>query len=81
MGWRWRESVSLGGGARTTLTAHGMGISWGIGGLRVGRSPTGSLWVSFTIPGTGIGFIKYLSSQASRPRPNDSNPQFPLHRP
>jgi hypothetical protein len=43
-----------------------MGISWGIAGFRVGRAPTGSLWVSFTIPGTGISFLKHLTRQSQQ---------------
>jgi Protein of unknown function (DUF4236) len=61
MNWRWRKSINLGGGARTTITSHGLGVSWGIGGMRVGRAPTGAYWVSLTIPGTGISFFKYLT--------------------
>ena len=61
MAWGWRDSINLGGGARTTLTSRGVGVSWGFAGIRIGRSPTGSLWVSFTIPGTGLSFFKYLS--------------------
>ncbi|MBI5791662.1 MAG: DUF4236 domain-containing protein [Rhodocyclales bacterium] len=56
----------MGGGTRTTITPRGMGVSWGFAGFRVGKSPTGSLWVSFTIPGTGISFFKYLAPQTSQ---------------
>jgi hypothetical protein len=69
MGWRWRESLNLGGGARATMTAHGVGVSWGLAGFRIGRSPTGSLWVSFTVPGTGISFFRYLSPESFSPTP------------
>jgi hypothetical protein len=61
MGWRWRKSIGLGGGVRTTISKNGLGFSHGFGGLRIGRSPSGDLWVSATIPGTGIGFFKSLS--------------------
>lgn len=61
MGWRWRKSIGLGGGVRTTISKNGLGFSYGFGGLRIGRSPSGDLWVSATIPGTGIGFFKSLS--------------------
>ena len=75
MGWRWRKSINLGGGVRTTMTARGVGASWGLAGLRIGRSPTGSLWVSFTIPGTGINFFKYLSPQgAQTSQPSQQQP-------
>lgn len=64
MGWRWRKSISL-GGARTTLSQSGLGFSYGFAGLRIGRSPSGNFWVSFTIPGTGISFFKYIGSNQS----------------
>jgi len=63
MGWRWRKSMNLGGGASTTVTSRGVGVSWGLAGFRLGRSPSGALWASFTVPGTGISFFKYLSSE------------------
>lgn len=81
MGWRWRKSANLGGGARATMTARGVGVSWGFGGVRVGISPAGPLWVSFTIPGTGIGFFKYLSSGApapAAPPPIQNQPPAPV---
>lgn len=77
MGWRWRKSISLGGGTRTTMTSNGMGVSWGLAGLRIGRSPTGSLWVSASIPGTGISFFKYLSPKAPQATQQQSAIQAP----
>jgi hypothetical protein len=66
MGWRWRKSIGLPGGARATVSKGGVGFSWGFSGLRIGRSPTGEAWISFSIPGTGISFIKYLPSFRSQ---------------
>lgn len=80
MGWRWRKSINLGGGARTTMTARGMGVSWGIAGFRIGRAPTGSLWASFTIPGTGISFFKYLSPK-SKLAGTSQQPLIPVQAP
>lgn len=37
-------------------------MSWGVPGLRFGVSPSGRKYISFGIPGTGLYFIKYLSS-------------------
>jgi len=65
MGWRWRNSTNLGGGARTTMTSRGMGVSWGLAGFRIGRSPGGAIWVSFSIPGTGISFFKKLPNRGN----------------
>lgn len=89
MGWRWRRSINLGGGAKTTMTSRGMGMSWGLMGFRIGRTPTGSIWVSFTIPGTGISFLKYLSAQPrlkagqkpSMPAPQQTTPASKLLQP
>jgi hypothetical protein len=66
MGWRVRKSINLGGGAKTSMTSRGMGVSWGFAGFRIGRAPTGLLWVSFAIPGTGISFFKYISRQSQQ---------------
>jgi hypothetical protein len=82
MGWRWRKSIGLGGGVRTTISKNGLGFSYGFGGLRVGRSPSGDLWVSATIPGTGIGFFKSLSSgtttqPVAQPLPIQNQPITP----
>lgn len=64
MGWRWRRSINA-GGARTTLSKSGVGFSYGFAGLRIGRSPSGNYWVSATIPGTGMSFIKYFDNTNS----------------
>jgi len=64
MGWRWRRSINA-GGARATLSKSGVGFSYGFAGLRIGRSPSGNYWVSATIPGTGMSFIKYFDNQNS----------------
>lgn len=64
MGWRWRKSISL-GGAKTTISQTGLGFSYGFAGLRIGRSPSGNCWISLTVPGTGISFFKYFSSNQS----------------
>ena len=77
MSWRWRDSINLGGAARTTITSSGVGVSWGFAGFRIGRSPTGSLWISYTVPGTGISFFRYLSSQGLPPTPQRQQPSIP----
>lgn len=60
MAWRWLKSIGLFGGARATLSKGGMGMSWGVPGIRIGRSPSGRFWLSLSIPGTGISIIKDL---------------------
>ena len=64
--------------ARTTLTAHGVGVRWGFAGFRIGRSPTGLLWVSFTVPGTGLSFFKYLSPRGVLSAPQSGQPSIPV---
>jgi hypothetical protein len=59
MGWRFRRVFSS-GPFRWTMSKRGVGWSIGIPGLRYGISPTGSRYISFGIPGTGLYYIKYL---------------------
>ena len=49
------------------------GRQLGIWRLSYREVPTGSLWVSFTVPGTGLSFFKYLSVQGV------SSPSQPQH--
>ncbi len=45
---------------RSSWTDKGMGISWGIGGLRVGYGAGGGFYCSVCIPGTGISWRKHF---------------------
>jgi hypothetical protein len=77
MGWRWRKSIGLPGGSRATVSSGGVGFSWGFPGLRIGRSPSGNVWISISIPGTGISFVKYLPSfhaQSTASTPSSNSP-------
>lgn len=68
------------GPIRGTLSKRGVG--WSVAllpFLRVGIGPHGGKYVSVSIPGTGISFIKYLGSasggtQTNEPKPIASNP-------
>jgi hypothetical protein len=60
--WRFRK-VFAHGPFRWTLSKHGLGWSWGIPGFRYGVSPLGQRYVSFSIPGTGMYWIKYLKDR------------------
>ncbi|GAB2656652.1 hypothetical protein GCM10027036_07620 [Flavihumibacter cheonanensis] len=62
MSWRFRKMFRF-GPVRTTISKKGVGASWGIPGIRLGVSPDGGKYISLGIPGTGLYFIKYLSSQ------------------
>jgi len=46
MGWRWRKVFNLGGGFRAIMSRRGIGWSWGIPGMRIGKGADGSTWVS-----------------------------------
>jgi len=72
MGWRWREVINLGGGIRSILSRRGIGWSWGIPGLRIGKGADGSTWVSVGIPGTGLYFTKRLTER------NNQMPPYPI---
>jgi hypothetical protein len=62
MSWRIFRRIRLGGGVNANINSRGVGLSWGIPGLRFGVSAYGRKWISFGIPGTGIYFIKYINS-------------------
>lgn len=62
MSWIFRKIFRF-GPFRTTLSKGGVGMSWGIPGFRIGVSPTGRIYLSIGIPGTGLYFLKYLSNE------------------
>jgi hypothetical protein len=68
MGWRWHKSFGR-GPLRLNLSQRGVGWSFGIPGLRYGRSPSGQPFVSLGIPGTGLYWIKYLRRSVVPPSP------------
>ncbi len=71
MGWRFRKVFGR-GPFRWTLSKRGVGFSWGIPGLiRYGISPNGQRYISLSIPGTGLYWIKYLKDTPPAP------PQLP----
>jgi hypothetical protein len=57
VGWRFRKIIAL-GRARFSLTRRGIGTSVRLPGFRVGRNAQGRWYVSFSIPGTGLYWIK-----------------------
>jgi membrane protein insertase Oxa1/YidC/SpoIIIJ len=56
MGFRFRKSVNLGGGFRTTFSKSGAGFSWGTKGFRVTKKAGGGTRTTVSIPGTGISY-------------------------
>jgi hypothetical protein len=65
MGWRWWKSFGF-GPLRTTLSNRGIGWNIGTSFLRFGVGPSGAQYILVRIPGTGIGFIKYLGHPFQR---------------
>ena len=65
MGWRWWKSFGF-GPLRTTLSNRGIGWNIGTSFLRFGVGPSGAQYILVRIPGTGIGFIKYLGQPFQR---------------
>src|SRR5258705_9892870 len=59
MGWYWWKTFRF-GPLHTTLSSRGIGWNIGTSFLRFGIGPSGARYVLVRIPGTGIGFIKYL---------------------
>ena len=57
MGFTYRKSVNL-GPFRVNLSKSGLGYSVGGRGFRVGTTPRGKRYTSFSIPGTGVGYRK-----------------------
>jgi hypothetical protein len=70
--WRFRKVFNL-GRFRTSLSKKGIGYSYGFFGFRFGVSPSGSKYISFGIPGTGLYFIKYLNSNSQNSIPQHNN--------
>jgi hypothetical protein len=65
MGWRLWKTFRF-GPLHTTLSNRGVGWNIGTSFLRFGVGPSGARYVLMRIPGTGIGFIKYLGQPFQR---------------
>ncbi len=61
MGFRFRKSISLGGGVRLNLSKRGFGFGAGPRGLRLSLNTHGKLYGSAGIPGSGLYFVKTAS--------------------
>jgi hypothetical protein len=64
MGWRYRRSLSL-GRVRLNLSRSGVGWSWGVPGLRYGRTAFGRAYISIGFPGTGMYWLHYFGPDRS----------------
>jgi hypothetical protein len=61
MNWFFRK-VFRTGPIRTTVSRSGIGVSWGIPGLRVGVSSSGKKYFTIGIPGTGLYCTRFFPS-------------------
>jgi hypothetical protein len=85
MGWRFRKWYKR-GPFRLTVSKRGLGYSIGTLPFRFGVTPSGERYVSITLPGTGISWIKYFrktrsakQSTVSAPLPaSNPTPQPPM---
>lgn len=75
--WHWRKSFGR-SPFRISFSKKGVGYSVGIRGLRFGRSAAGRLYVSQSIPGTGLRKITYLGGGKTAP-PSTGPQATPLH--
>ena len=73
MGFRYRKSINLGGGFRINLSKHGVGYSWGVPGYRVTKTATGRTRKTYSIPGTGLGYIEESSGTKNNKQKNTEN--------
>ena len=65
MGFRVRKSVNL-GGARINLSKSGVGFSVGGKGARFTKKSNGGYRSTFTLPGTGLSYVKETGSGRKR---------------
>lgn len=57
MGFRYRKSINLGGGARLNLSKSGVGFSVGTKGARLTKTARGTTRSTLSIPGSGITYV------------------------
>lgn len=66
MGFRFRKSISLGGGFRVNLSKSGVGYSWGVKGARITRTAKGRTRVTASIPGTGLSYSEEIGGREQK---------------
>ena len=57
MGFRFRKSISLGGGTRLNIGTKSASVSFGTKGVRKTISTSGRETTTFSIPGTGVSYV------------------------
>lgn len=58
MGLRFHKSIKLPFGLRLNLSKSGIGFSFGVKGFRISKSANGKTRKTFSIPGSGISYVK-----------------------
>ena len=72
MGFRFRKSINLGGGFGINLSKSGVGYSWGVPGYRVTKTAKGNTRKTYSIPGTGLGYIEETNNKRKTNQSNNS---------
>ena len=57
MGFRFRKSISLGGGTKLNICTKSASVSFGTKGVRKTISTSGRETTTFSIPGTGVSYV------------------------
>ena len=69
---RFRRSVRLMPGVRLTFSRSGVGVSVGVPGARISRSPNGRITRTLGIPGTGLSDVRTVrTAEGARSRTQD----------
>lgn len=68
MGFRIRKSFKIAPGIRMTVTPKSISLSGGVPGARISANTSGRVTRTVGIPGSGIGHVKTLRSNASGPK-------------
>lgn len=76
MGVRYRKSKKI-GPVRITASKSGLSASIGVKGLRVTKLANGRVRTTASIPGTGISYVKDMSSKKEAKSVNSTKPIFP----
>lgn len=77
MGIRFRKSINLGGGFRINVSKSGVGYSWGGKGFRYTKTARGGNRSTYSIPGTGLSYVRESSSGNHKVGNGSSNESKP----
>ncbi len=76
MGFRFRKSIKIGGGAKINFSKSGIGYGWGVKGFRLTKTARGSGRVTASIPGTGMSYSTESKAKKSNKIRASKNSQF-----